>query len=80
MRSPGLDLPYVANEGKLVAMAASPGAEAVLNAMRRHPLGPEAQIIGRAVPEHPSMVLMKIRVGGTRIVEAMFGEQLPRIC
>jgi len=72
-------MPYVANEGKLVATA-SPGAEAVRNAMRRHPLGPEAQIIGRAVPEHPSMVLMKIRVGGTRIVEAMFGEQLPRIC
>jgi hydrogenase expression/formation protein HypE len=76
----GLDPLYVANEGKLVAIVAEPDAQQVLKAMRNHPLGGEARIIGRVVPQHPSMVLMKTSVGGTRIVDVMFGEQLPRIC
>ena len=76
----GLDPLYVANEGKLVAIVAEPDAQQVLKAMRTHPLGGETRIIGRVVPQHPSMVLMKTSVGGTRIVDVMFGEQLPRIC
>jgi hydrogenase expression/formation protein HypE len=76
----GFDPLYVANEGKLVAMVAPGAAEAILARMREHPLGREARIIGRVVSEHPRMVLMKTSVGGTRIVDVLFGEQLPRIC
>jgi hydrogenase expression/formation protein HypE len=76
----GLDPLYVANEGKLVAMVAPDAAEAILANMRAHPLGREARIIGRVLPEHPGMVVMKTSVGGTRIVDVLFGEQLPRIC
>lgn len=76
----GLDPLYVANEGKLVAVVAAEAADAVLQRMRSHPLGEQATIIGEIVPEHPGMVLMKTTVGGTRVLDVMFGEQLPRIC
>jgi hydrogenase expression/formation protein HypE len=48
--------------------------------MRNHPLGSEATIIGEVVADHPGMVTMTTRVGGTRIVDMLSGEQLPRIC
>ena len=76
----GLDPLYVANEGKLVAIVAAEAAEAILAAMRGHHYGREARIIGSVVSEHPKMVLMKTGIGGTRVVDVMFGEQLPRIC
>lgn len=76
----GLDPFYVANEGKLVAIVASEAADAVLEGMRYHTLGRDAQIIGEVVREHPGMVRMETVVGGTRILDVMFGEQLPRIC
>jgi hydrogenase expression/formation protein HypE len=76
----GLDPLYVANEGKLVAIVAEAAAEAILYSMRNHPLGREARVIGRVVREHEPFVLLKTAVGGTRIVDVMFGEQLPRIC
>ncbi len=76
----GLDPLYVANEGKLVAIVAPEVAERVLGAMRRHPLGAESRIIGEVVDRHAGMVLMKTSVGGTRVVDVLFGEQLPRIC
>jgi hydrogenase expression/formation protein HypE len=76
----GLDPLYVANEGKLVAIVAKDCADAVLGRMREHPLGTNAEIIGEIVAEHPGMVLMKTEVGGTRVLDIMFGEQLPRIC
>jgi len=76
----GLDPLYVANEGKLVAVVAADAADAVWQRMRRHPLGAESSIIGEVVKEHPGMVRMKTAVGGTRILDVMFGEQLPRIC
>jgi hydrogenase expression/formation protein HypE len=76
----GLDPLYVANEGKLVAIVAEEAAESVLGSMRSHPLGRDARIIGRVVREHASLVLMKTAIGGTRIVDVMLGEQLPRIC
>ncbi|HEX4311822.1 MAG TPA: hydrogenase expression/formation protein HypE [Acidobacteriaceae bacterium] len=76
----GLDPLYVANEGKLVAVVAPEIAEPVLAAMRAHPLGAESRVIGEVVEAHAGMVLMKTGVGGTRVVDVMFGEQLPRIC
>ncbi len=76
----GLDPLYVANEGKLVAIVAAESARAVLDSMRTHALGRDACIIGEVVSEHPGMVLMKTEIGGTRVLDVMFGEQLPRIC
>lgn len=76
----GLDPLYVANEGKLVAIAAPETADAVVKKMQEHPLGRDARIIGEVVAEHPRMVLMKTEIGGTRVVDVLFGEQLPRIC
>ncbi|MEO6971789.1 MAG: hydrogenase expression/formation protein HypE [Chthoniobacterales bacterium] len=76
----GLDPLYVANEGKLIAIVPPAAAEAVLAAMRRHPLGKEAAIIGEVVTDHPGFVTMTTRVGGARVVDMLSGEQLPRIC
>ncbi|TFE39072.1 hydrogenase expression/formation protein HypE [Streptomyces sp. ICN441] len=76
----GLDPMYVANEGKLVAFVPREHAEAVLAAMRAHPLGREAAVIGEAVADHPGMVVARTGLGGTRVVDLPLGEQLPRIC
>jgi hydrogenase expression/formation protein HypE len=76
----GLDPLYVANEGKLVAIVPADAADAVLAAMRAHPLGAQASIIGEVTAEHANFVIMKTRVGGTRVVDMLSGEQLPRIC
>jgi len=76
----GLDPLYVANEGKLLAFVVPEMAEAVLQRMRQHPLGADAALIGEVVAAHPGMVLMQTAIGGTRVVDVMFGEQLPRIC
>jgi hydrogenase expression/formation protein HypE len=76
----GLDPLYVANEGKLLAIVAPEMAEAVVEQMHRHQLGRHAVIIGEVVRDHPGMVLMTTEIGGTRVLDVMFGEQLPRIC
>lgn len=76
----GLDPLYVANEGKLLAFVPDREADHVLAAMHSHPHGKEATVIGRVTDEHPGMVLMKTRIGGTRVVDMLSGEQLPRIC
>ena len=76
----GLDPLYVANEGKLLAVAPPSAADRVLTAMRAHPLGDRSAIIGEVVADHPRFVTMKTRVGGTRVVDMLTGEQLPRIC
>jgi hydrogenase expression/formation protein HypE len=76
----GLDPLYVANEGKLLAIVQSESAGAVLAAMQAHPLGTQSAIIGEVTDEHPGFVTMKTRVGGTRVVDMLSGEQLPRIC
>ncbi len=76
----GLDPLFVANEGKLVAFVRADDAEAVLAAMRRRPEGRDAAIIGTAVEAHAGMVLLRTEIGGTRVVDLPFGEQLPRIC
>lgn len=76
----GLDPMYVANEGKLVAIVAGDVAENVLEKMRLNPLGVDACIIGEVDSERRGMVRMKTTIGGTRVVDTLFGEQLPRIC
>ena len=76
----GLDPLYVANEGKLVAIVGAAEADAVVGRMRRHPLGADTCIIGVVTDEHPKMVTMRTRVGGTRVVDLHPGEILPRIC
>ena len=76
----GLDPLYVANEGKCLAIVAPEAAERALEVLRAHPLGREAAIIGEVVADHPGRVMMRSRVGGTRVVDMLSGEQLPRIC
>jgi hydrogenase expression/formation protein HypE len=76
----GLDPLYVANEGKLLAFVPQADAEAVLAAMRAHPLGTRATLVGTCVAEHPGMVVARTALGGTRVVDLPIGEQLPRIC
>ena len=76
----GLDPLYVANEGKLIAIVASGAENGVLQAMRGHPLGREAQVIGTVQREHPGLVTMRTPFGTTRIVDMLAGDQLPRIC
>jgi len=76
----GFDPLYVANEGKLLAFVERDQTEKVLQAMRQHPLGAEATIIGEVVDAHPGSVVMKTSIGGSRIVDMLAGEQLPRIC
>jgi hydrogenase expression/formation protein HypE len=76
----GLDPLYVANEGKFIAIVAKEDADAALAALRSHLSGKEAAIIGEVVQQHPGMVMMRTRVGGTRVVDMLSGEQLPRIC
>lgn len=76
----GLDPLHVANEGKLLAIVAGDQAEQALAALQSHPLGRDAAIIGEVVTQHPGRVTMKTRIGGTRVVEMLSGEQLPRIC
>ena len=76
----GLDPLYVANEGKLLAILPGADANRVLAAMRAHTLGRAAAVIGQVTSDHPGYVLMKTRIGGTRVVDMLSGEQLPRIC
>ena len=76
----GLDPLYVANEGKLMAVVPVADAERMLDAMRRHPLGRNAAIVGTVVADHAGMVTMHTVVGGQRVVSILAGEQLPRIC
>jgi hydrogenase expression/formation protein HypE len=76
----GLDPLFVANEGKLVAFVPRESSERVLQAMRLTSEGAEARVIGRVTGDHPGMVRLKTEIGGTRILDLPFTEQLPRIC
>jgi len=76
----GLDPLYVANEGKLVAICSPESAPAVLDAMRSHPLGRAAALIGEVRDDPNRFVQMETAFGGRRIVQWLVGEQLPRIC
>ena len=76
----GLDPLYVANEGKLVAICAPGDADRLLAAMRAHPLGRAAAIIGDVIEDPHHFVQMDTSFGGRRVVDWLTGEQLPRIC
>lgn len=76
----GLDPLYVANEGKLVAIVPAAAADAVLTAMRAHPLGADAEAIGEVVADDHHFVRMQTAFGGMRMVDWLSAEQLPRIC
>lgn len=76
----GLDPLYLANEGALVLFVPEQQAQAALAAMRRVAAGRDAAIIGRAVATRQPRVVMRSQFGGSRIVDMLVGEQLPRIC
>jgi hydrogenase expression/formation protein HypE len=76
----GLDPLYLANEGKLVAVVPGEAADAVLTAMRAHPAGREAAIVGEVTPTPAGSVILSTAFGGDRVVDMLVGEQLPRIC
>lgn len=76
----GLDPLTIANEGKLLAVVAADKAGAALEAMRAHPLGREAAIIGEIRADPPGMVFLRTDIGGTRVLDMLVGDPLPRIC
>ena len=76
----GLDVLYMANEGKLVAVVPRAFGDAVLAAMRTHPVGADAAIVGEVLAEPAGHVILNTLFGGERVVDMLVGEQLPRIC
>jgi hydrogenase expression/formation protein HypE len=76
----GIDPLYVACEGRLVAVVDGEQVEAAMAALRSHPLGEGAAVIGRVRDDPPGLVLLKTSFGGTRIVDLLVGDPLPRIC
>jgi hydrogenase expression/formation protein HypE len=76
----GIDPMYVACEGRLVALVSPDSADQALTALRAHPQGREAAIIGRVTAGPPGLVQLKTAFGGTRIVDLLVGDPLPRIC
>jgi hydrogenase expression/formation protein HypE len=76
----GLDPLYIANEGKLICICAAADAQRLLAVMRQHPLGSDAAIIGSVHEDTHGFVQMDTRFGGSRIVDWLVGEPLPRIC
>lgn len=76
----GIDPLHIANEGKCLAIVPPEASGVVLRAMKQHPLGKEAALIGEVISEHRGRVLLRTRIGGTRILSMPTGEQLPRIC
>jgi hydrogenase expression/formation protein HypE len=76
----GIDPLYVASEGRLVAVVAADEADAALAALRSHPLGADAALIGDVRAEPEGLVLLETGFGGRRIVDVLVGDPLPRIC
>jgi len=76
----GFDPLQVANEGKVVMVVPAEKAEAVVEAMSKHPYGKEAAIIGEITAEHPGKGWIITEIGGKRVIDMLAGEQLPRIC
>ena len=76
----GLDPLYIANEGKLLAFVSAEQAHIVIEAMQKNKYGKQACEIGEVINDHPGKVFLKTNIGGTRIVDMLTGEQLPRIC
>ena len=76
----GIDPLYIANEGKFVAIVAAEEADAAIAAMREHPQGAHATVVGEIVPEPQGIVALRTSFGGSRIVDMLVGDPLPRIC
>lgn len=76
----GIDPLYIANEGKLVALAPKDKADLLLEVMRSSPYGENAKIIGRVTREHPGKVVLITRLGAKRLLDMLSGDPLPRIC
>jgi hydrogenase expression/formation protein HypE len=76
----GIDPLYVANEGKLVAVVASEVADRALASLRAHPLGVEARLVGEIGTDPEGLVVLETSLGGSRIVDMLVGDPLPRIC
>jgi hydrogenase expression/formation protein HypE len=76
----GLDPLYIANEGKLIIILPENEAVRVVEAMKEHPAGRNATVIGRITSEHPGVVRMTTSIGSSRIIDMLTGDQLPRIC
>jgi hydrogenase expression/formation protein HypE len=76
----GIDPLYVANEGKLIAIVAADRADEALASLRTHPLGAGACIVGVVEAEPESLVLLQTAFGGSRVVDMLVGDPLPRIC
>jgi hydrogenase expression/formation protein HypE len=76
----GIDPLYVANEGKLIAIVAPEAAGEALSALRSHPLGRDAALIGEVGSAPEGLVLLETALGGSRIVDMLVGDPLPRIC
>ncbi len=76
----GLDPLYIANEGKLIACISPEDVEGVLAAVRDNPYGKDAAVIGEVLADNPGKVFMETAIGGTRIIDMLTGEPLPRIC
>jgi hydrogenase expression/formation protein HypE len=76
----GFDPLYVANEGKLIAFVKADDAEKILSAMKQNPYGKDAVVIGKVIDQGKSQVRLKTAIGGTRLVDMLPGEMLPRIC
>ena len=76
----GIDPLYVACEGRLVAVVDAARADAVMTALRAHPLGDGAAVVGHIADDPPGLVLLRTAFGGTRIVDMLVGDPLPRIC
>ncbi len=76
----GIDPLYIANEGKLLAVVPPAAADAIVAAMRQHPLGKDARIIGEVWAEPKGLVFLQTEIGGNRVVDMLVGDPLPRIC
>jgi hydrogenase expression/formation protein HypE len=76
----GFDPLYVANEGRFISFIPAQEAERALQQIRSHPLGAQARVIGTVADGNPGLVTMRSRIGATRVVDMLSGEQLPRIC
>jgi hydrogenase expression/formation protein HypE len=76
----GIDPLYVANEGKLCAIVAPEATDPALEALRAHPLGRDAAIVAEVGVEPPGLVLLETAFGGSRVVDMLAGDPLPRIC
>ena len=76
----GLDPLYIANEGKMLAVVPAEDAEAAVQAMRGCEAGTDACVVGNVTDEHPGLVLVRTGFGGTRVVDMLVGDPLPRIC